>query len=70
MLQSLSELYARRAREFSDTVASLGRYHQIEPGLLDLFAEIRRKRHLCVDAEEKLARYLDEVRNASAATGD
>ena len=50
--------YARRAREFSDTVALLGKYDEVTPELLKLLTEIRRRRVLCVDAEEKIEQYL------------
>ena len=58
MLKSLSEKYARRAREFSDTVALLGKHDEVTPELLNLLTEIRRRRALCADAEEKIERYL------------
>jgi hypothetical protein len=57
-LKSLSQKYARRAREFSDTVALLGKHEEVTPELLKLLREIRRRRALCVDAEEKIERYV------------
>ena len=47
MLKSLSEQYARRARELSDSVALLGRHDHISPELLGLLDRIKRLRELC-----------------------
>ena len=52
--------YARRAREFSDLVALLGRHNSIGPEVLKLFKRIKRQRELCGDAEAKLQRYIKE----------
>jgi hypothetical protein len=60
VLKSLSEKYARRAREFSDTVALLGQHNEVTPACVQLFREIKRQRALCRDAEEKFERYLQE----------
>jgi hypothetical protein len=60
LLKSLSEQYARRAREFSDSVALLGRHNSVGPEVLKLFKEIKRQRSLCGDADEKLQRYLQQ----------
>lgn len=60
MLRSLSEQYAGRAREFSDSVALLGRHSSVGPEMLKLFEKIKRQRQLCGDAEEKLERYLQQ----------
>jgi hypothetical protein len=49
------ELYAIRAREFSDAVAGLGR-HQIERELSVLLREIKRLRGLCDEAAAELER--------------
>ena len=65
MLSSLSEQYARRAREFSDSVALLGRHNSLGPEVLKLFKEIKRQRELGGDAEEKLERYLQQEISAS-----
>jgi hypothetical protein len=68
LLKLLSEKYARRAREFSDTVALLGEHEEVTPEVLELFQEIKRQRALCRDAEEKFERYLQqESANAKAA---
>jgi len=70
MLKSLSEQYARRAREFSDTVALLGRHNHVGPEVLQLFRQIKRQRALCGDVESKLERYLQqesETSNVGAA---
>jgi hypothetical protein len=60
MLRELEEEYARRAREFSDTVARLGQHNQIGPEISGLMIEIRRKHGLCSEAAEKLDRYIEQ----------
>ena len=60
MLKSLSEQYAQRARELSDSVALLGRHDHISPELLGLLERIKRLRKLCGDAEEKLEHYVQQ----------
>ena len=60
MLRELVEIYARRAREFSDTVARLGQHNQIGPEISGLIIEIRRKGGLCSEAAEELDRYLEQ----------
>jgi hypothetical protein len=60
LLKSLSEQYARRAREFSDAVALLGRHNSAGPEVLKLFKKIQRRHELCSDAEEKLERYIQQ----------
>jgi hypothetical protein len=69
LLKSLSEQYARRAREFSDTVALLGRHNSVGPEVLKLFKEIKRQRALCGDAEEKLERYMKQENENSESAG-
>jgi hypothetical protein len=68
LLKSLSEKYARRAREFADTLALLGQHNEVTPEFVQLFGQIKRQRALCRDAEEKVERYLQhESGNAKAA---
>lgn len=68
MLKSLSEPYACRAREFSDTVALLGRHNSVEPEVVKLLLEIKRQLALCVDAEERLEHYMrDQIENSNSA---
>jgi len=59
MLRELSELYARRAREFSDAVALLGQHQRIGPELLGHIQEIMRLRHRCDAAANKLHQYIE-----------
>jgi len=66
MLRELSELYARRAREYSDAVALLGQHQQIGPEFLGLIQEIARLRHLCSEAADELDRYVGSVRRTEA----
>jgi hypothetical protein len=58
LLKSLSEKYARRAREFSDTVALLGHHGEVTPEFLEIFKKIKHRRALCADAEEEIEQYL------------
>jgi hypothetical protein len=60
LLKSLSEQYARQAREFSDIVALLGRHDSVGPEVLKLFNKIKRQRELCGAVEEKLERYIQQ----------
>jgi len=69
LLKSLSEQYARRAREFSDTVALLGRHDRMGPEVLGLFKQIQRKRALCCDAEQKFARFIQLENENSKSEG-
>ena len=56
------ELYALRAREFSDAVAGLGRHQQIERELLVLLQEIKRLRALCDEAAAEFDRQTSQTR--------
>jgi len=69
MLKSLSEQYARRAREFSDAVALLGRHESVGPDVLKLFKKIKRQHQLCGDAEGKLERYIHQEIDDPGAEG-
>ena len=69
MLKSLLEQYAHRAREFSDSVALLGRHNSVGPDVLKLFKKIKRQRELCGDAEEQLERYMQQEIVDSEAAG-
>jgi len=65
LLRFLTESYASRALDFSDTVACLGQYIFFEQKIPELLAEIQRKRHLCEAAEENLVQHLEKMRNGS-----
>jgi hypothetical protein len=67
LLKSLSEKYARRAREFSETVALPGEHEEVTPEFLELFKEIKRQRALCRDAEEKFEQYLQAEESGRGA---
>ena len=60
LLKSLSEQYARQAREFADAGALLGRHNSVGLDVLKLFKKIKRESELCRDAEEKLERYIKQ----------
>jgi len=69
LLKSLSEQYARRAREFADAVALLGRHSSVGPEVLKLCKKIKRQRELCGDAEEQLERFIRQEIEGSEAAG-
>jgi hypothetical protein len=69
LLKSLSEQYARQAREFSDVVALLGRHNSVGPEVLKLFKKIRRQRELCGSVEEQLERYIQQETEDPEAAG-
>jgi hypothetical protein len=62
MWRELVQRYAIRAREFSDTVAALGR--QAHPGSeasRKLLEEIRTRRDLCNEVANEIGRYLKDA---------
>ena len=63
----MTELYARRAREFSEAVALLGRYRQIGPEVVALMEEIRRLHILCCEEAERFERFVQEGKPMSDA---
>ena len=69
MLKSLSEQYARRAREFADAVALLGRHNSVGPEVLKLCKKIKRQRELCDDAEKQLERFIKQEIEDSEPAG-
>jgi len=62
------EVFALRAREYSDEVARLGEYQQFGQAFLDAMAEVNRRRVRCENAREELARCLDHEFGLSAGT--
>ena len=58
MWRRLAEVYAIRAREFSDAVAHLGQHDQFGPEVFELLKEVKRLRGLCDAAAAELDRYL------------
>jgi hypothetical protein len=70
MLRRLKASYASKAREFSDSVARLGKTDCVGAQLLALLAMTKRQRCLCAEAEEALERYIVEgERGRSKAAG-
>jgi hypothetical protein len=61
----LAGLYARRAREFSETVALIGRHRDVGPEVLLLIEDIKRRRGLCFEAAEKFEEYVKQNRTMS-----
>jgi hypothetical protein len=53
--------YAIRTREFSDTVARLGRHRELDEECLVLLTEINTLCELCKSAQDELHRYVDNV---------
>jgi len=60
MWRELVEVYAVRAREFSDAVARLGQHENSGAEFEELMAEIRRRHALCRAAGDELERYLEQ----------
>jgi hypothetical protein len=60
MWKHLVEVYALRAREFSDAVARLGKHTHPGPGTLGLMEEIKRLQTLCIAAGDEVGRYLEK----------
>jgi hypothetical protein len=67
VLKSLTEKYARRAREFSDTVALLGHHTEVTPEFIELFKMIRQRRALCGNAENEIEQYLQAEESGRGA---
>jgi len=68
LLKSLSEQYARRAREFADAVALLGRHNSVGPEVLKLCKKIKRQRELCGGVEKQLEQFIRrEIEDSEAA---
>ena len=68
MWRELVEVYAVRAREFSDAVARLGQHEDSGPEFEELMGEIKRRHALCMAATDELERYLEQ-RGESTGTG-
>jgi hypothetical protein len=71
--RELAQLYAIRAREFSETVARLGQIEETGPDLMRLLREINRRRALCSSAAEELDRYVVQKEtnlSSKSATAD
>ena len=62
------EVFALRAREYSDEVARLGKFRQFGLAFLDAVAEVDRRRVLCEKAREELVRRLHHEFGLSAGT--
>ena len=60
MWRELVEVYAVRAREFSDVVARLGQHENRGAEFEELMEEIRRRQALCRAAGDELERYLEQ----------
>ena len=61
MLRKIVEVYALRARQYSDAVARLGRHDHMSPELLALVSEIKRLRALCDEAAGELDQYMSQT---------
>ena len=60
-MSPLLEIFALRAREFSDEVARLGRYHLIDAAFVGVMQEVERRRIACDAAREGIERHEDYV---------
>jgi hypothetical protein len=59
MIRKFLRLYAIRAREFSDTVARLGRIQEMGPEFAEVLEEIKQKQRACLSAGEDLERFIE-----------
>ena len=65
MWRTLVQLYAMRAREFSDAVAALGHHLRFGPEACpDLLEEIRTRREACIAVGAEFDRHIIENANA------
>lgn len=60
MWRELVEVYAVRAREFSDAVARLGQHENRGAEFEKLMEEIKTRQALCRAASDELERYLEQ----------
>jgi hypothetical protein len=58
-LRELTRNYALRAREFSDSVARLGRFGRIGPDFIGAMEEVEKFRALCLRAGDELSQHID-----------
>jgi hypothetical protein len=65
-MRTIIEIYAMRAREFSDAVARLGKHKLVTPEFLQAIAEINARHALCISAKEQ----LDELIRMKANSAD
>jgi hypothetical protein len=61
LLRKIVEVYALRARQYSDAVARLGQHDHTSPELLALVREIKRLRVLCDEAAGELDQYISQT---------
>jgi hypothetical protein len=59
VLRELIQNYALWAREFSDSVARLGRFDRIGPSFIGAMNEVERCRALCLKAGDELSQHID-----------
>jgi hypothetical protein len=68
MWNHLVQVYALRAREFSDVVARLGKHTHPGPDTFGLLEEIQRLQTLCIAAGDELSRYLEKKGGVASAS--
>jgi hypothetical protein len=61
MRRELIEVYAIRAREFSDAVAGLGQHSHVGPEFLKMWEEIQQRLAMCNAAGDELGRYINDT---------
>jgi hypothetical protein len=62
------QVFALRAREYSDEVARMGKFRQFGQAFLDAVAEVDRRCVLCEKAREELGCRLNHESGLSAGT--
>ena len=61
MLRKIVEVYALRARQYSDAVALLGRHDHTSPELLALAQKLKRLQALCDEAAGEFEQYVSQT---------
>jgi hypothetical protein len=61
MWRDLVQRYAMRAREFSDAVAQLGKYAEMEPAALALLAKVKKQQATFISAADELDRHINQA---------
>ena len=69
-MYNLFQLYANRAREYSDAVARLGQHREIGPDFFELVKEIKRRHELCALANLELDKYIEQNAGSLGASAN
>lgn len=61
MMWQLVEVFAQRAREYSDEVARLGEHRHPGEAFNDAMAEVKRRGVLCDEARQEIERHVEYI---------